>query len=62
MGIERYLSSVDEVVTEMSAENGRPVLVLIPLEYISQVASSEKLNATVIKDNGQLAIAAVSLK
>ncbi len=61
-GHQRYLSSTDEVIKEIAAENGNTVLVLIPLEYLSQLAQSEKLNTEVIKDNGELAIAAVSLK
>jgi hypothetical protein len=61
-GNQRYLSSVDEVVTNIVAENGTPVLVLIPLAYLSQITNSEKLNSEVIKDNGELAIVAVSLK
>lgn len=61
-GNQRSFSSVDEVIAEISAENGRPVLVLIPLEYLSQVTDSEKLKTDVIKNNGELAITAVSLK
>lgn len=60
-GKQRRLSGVGEVIDEINAESGRPVLVLIPLEYLSQLTTNEKLNADALKDNGELAIVAVSL-
>ena len=61
-GKQLRLSGIGEVLTEIPAENHRTVLVLIPLEYLSQMTDSEKLKTEVIKNNGELAIAAVSLK
>ncbi len=58
----RYLSGIGEVMTEIAADNGRSVLVLVPLEFLSQLTDSEKLKTEIIKDNSELAIAAVSLK
>ena len=61
-GKQRRLSGVGEVLTEINAENGQPVLVLVPLEYLSQLTADEKLKTEVLKDNGELAIAAVSTR
>ncbi|MBK8466734.1 MAG: glycosyltransferase family 39 protein [Chloracidobacterium sp.] len=61
-GKQRRLSGVNEVTNEIAAENGKSVLVLVPLEYLSQLTKNEKIETVVIKDNGELAIAAVSAK
>ncbi len=61
-GKQRYLSGIGEVIDEIAVEKGRAVLVLIPLEYLSQITDNGKLKAEIIKDNGELAIAAVSSK
>ncbi|MFN0278605.1 MAG: ArnT family glycosyltransferase [Pyrinomonadaceae bacterium] len=61
-GKQRYLSGIDEVAAEIAGDNGRAVLVLIPLEYLSQLTNSEQFKTEVIKNNGDLAIAAVSAK
>ncbi len=61
-GKQRRLSNNDDVVNVIDADNKRPALVLIPLEYLSQLTDSEKLKTEIIKDNGELAIVAVSLK
>ena len=61
-GRQLRLSGVNEVVDEIAAENGSTVLVLVPLEYLSQLTGSEKIKTEVLKDNGELAIAAVSIR
>ncbi len=61
-GKQRRLTGVNEVTDEINAESGRSVLVLVPLEYLSQLTTNEKLKTAVLKDNGELAIAAVSIK
>lgn len=61
-GKQKRLSGVNEVMAEIKAENGRPVLVLLPLEYLPQLTTDENLRTQVLKDNGELAIAAVSLR
>jgi 4-amino-4-deoxy-L-arabinose transferase-like glycosyltransferase len=61
-GKQRHLDSISEVKSEIVTENGQPVLVLIPLESLSQLTNDEKLNSEVIKNNGELAITTVSIK
>ena len=61
-GKQRRMSGVGEVVAEIQAKHDSSVLVLVPLEYVSQLTASTAINTTIIKDNGELAIAAVSLK
>ena len=61
-GKQRRLYGVGEVITEINTENGCPVLVLVPLEYVSQLTKDEKIKTRILKDNGELAIALVSLK
>ena len=61
-GKQIRLSGVNEVVDEIAAENGRSVLVLVPLEYLSQLTGNEKIKTEILKDNGELAIAAVSTR
>ena len=61
-GRQLRLSGVGEVINEIAAEDGHTVLVLVPLEYLSQLTTNEKLKTEVLKDNGELAIAVVSAK
>ena len=61
-GKQRRLSGTGEVLTEIDVENGKTVLVLVPLEYLSQLTSNEKLKTEILKDNGELAIAAVGVE
>ena len=61
-GKQRRFSGVAEVIAEIEAKNDSSVLVLVPVEYVSQLTSSPKMTTMVIKDNGELAIVAVSLK
>lgn len=61
-GKQKRLYGPGEVLAEITAENGMRVLVLVPLEYLVQLTSNDKLAAEIIGDNGELAIVAVSLK
>lgn len=58
----RRLSTISEVETELMAENGQAVLVLVPSEYLSQLTRQTNFTSEFLKDNGELAIAAVSPK
>ncbi|MEP7212526.1 MAG: glycosyltransferase family 39 protein [Acidobacteriota bacterium] len=49
-----------EVRESAKAQNGTPLLVLVPIEYLHQVENAEYLNSTVIAANGELAIVAVT--
>jgi 4-amino-4-deoxy-L-arabinose transferase-like glycosyltransferase len=61
-GKQRWLSGVDEVESEIKAGNNEPVLVLVPVEYSSQLTGYPRFDARVLNDNNELAIIAVSLK
>ncbi len=61
-GKQKRLYGPAEVLAEIERENRRKVLVLVPLEYLVQVTSNEKLSAEVIADNGELAILEVSAR
>lgn len=61
-GKQRWLQTIAEVVEVVNAEHDRAVLVLVPVEYISQLTNEKTMTARVIKDNGELAIVAASLK
>lgn len=61
-GEQKKLYGAGEVLTEIERGDGRPVLVLVPPEYLSQLTRDERLKTEVLKDNGELAIAAVMKK
>ncbi len=61
-GKQRRLTGVNEVEAVINAEQNVPVLVLVPIEYVNQLTGDADLNTRVLKDNGELAIAAVSIK
>jgi len=61
-GKQPKLYSADEVLTEINAGGGQPILVLVPLERLVVLTKDDRLKTLVIKDNGELAIAAVSIK
>lgn len=61
-GKQKRLYGPAEVLAEIERGNRRRVLVLVPLEYLVQVTSNDKLSAEVIADNGELAILAVSAR
>lgn len=61
-GKQKKLYGVNEILNIISNDGGKPVLVLVPLEYLHQLTNAESLKSEVLKDNGELAIVAVSAK
>jgi len=61
-GRQKRLLGPAEVLAEVRERNGQPVLVLVPLEYLDQLRNADFLDVKVIRDNGELAIAAVAEK
>ncbi len=61
-GKQRRLFGAGEVKNEIVAGNGAPVLVLVPLEYLTQLTRDESLRSEVFGDNGELAIVLVALR
>jgi 4-amino-4-deoxy-L-arabinose transferase-like glycosyltransferase len=61
-GKQRYLYGVAEVKEFIEQNENKPVLVLVPLEYLPELTESDLVSSRVLEDNGKLAIAAVDLK
>ncbi|MEO6050860.1 MAG: hypothetical protein ABIP78_05950, partial [Pyrinomonadaceae bacterium] len=61
-GKQQRLYSVSEILAEIGAENGRPAVVLAPLEYLSQLTRDDRIKTEILQDNGDLAITVVSVK
>lgn len=61
-GKQRRFEVIDEIAKEIKAEDGRIILVLVPVQYVSQLTESANLMAEVLKDNGEVAIVVVSLR
>ncbi|MEO6656436.1 MAG: glycosyltransferase family 39 protein [Pyrinomonadaceae bacterium] len=61
-GKQQKLYSVNEILAALDSENGRPAVVLVPLEYLSQLTRDERITTEVLKDNGDLAVAVVSAR
>lgn len=61
-GKQRKFLGPTEIQEQIRREIGRPVLVLVPIEYLKQLTDYTNLRSDVIKDNGELAIVAVSEK
>jgi 4-amino-4-deoxy-L-arabinose transferase-like glycosyltransferase len=61
-GKQKKLYGVSEIVNVIANDGGKPVLVLVPLEYQHQLTNTDQLKSEVLKDNGELAIVAVSAK
>jgi 4-amino-4-deoxy-L-arabinose transferase-like glycosyltransferase len=61
-GKQKRFYGVSQVVDEMKRENLKRALVMIPLNYLPQITKSDVLDAEVLGDNGELAIAIVTLK
>jgi hypothetical protein len=59
-GKQRKLLGPHDVLEVIRRESGAPVLVLVPLEYLKQLTESTIVRSEVLKDNGELAIAAVT--
>ena len=61
-GKQRKLLGPAEVADEIRKNDGKPVLVLVPLEYLKQLLDSPLTQSTLLKDNGELAIVFVRAK
>jgi len=61
-GKQQWLSGANEVETVLKAGGGEPVLVLVPVQYVAQLTTDEKLRSQFLTDNGDLAILAVSAR
>jgi 4-amino-4-deoxy-L-arabinose transferase-like glycosyltransferase len=61
-GKRRYLYGVAQVKEFIEQNGNQPVLVLVPLEYLDELTTSDLVAAEVLSDNGNLAIAAVNLR
>lgn len=55
-GSQKRFWGEPEMLAEINADQGKPVLVLIPLEYLSRLTGYDKVRCEVLKDNGELAI------
>ncbi|MBC7901294.1 MAG: hypothetical protein H7070_14715 [Saprospiraceae bacterium] len=58
-GKQKKLFGPYDVLKEIERRDGKPVLVLVPLEYLRQLTEYEHLRTKVLKDNGEVAIAQV---
>lgn len=61
-GRQKKLYGTSEVLDAIKNDGGRPVLVLVPLEYLPELTSAEDLTSDLLRDNGELAIVAVTAK
>lgn len=61
-GRQVRMSGVNEVIAELNTGTTTTVLVLVPLEYLPQLMSDTRVTSAVVRENGELAIAAVSLR
>lgn len=61
-GKQKRFYGTGEIVAEVAHEGGKPALVLVPLEYQSQLLREERLRTEILKSNAETAIAVVSLK
>ena len=58
----RKFLGVGEIVVEIARENGKPVLALVPLEYLKELTESSLVEAEVLANNTELAIVLVKNK
>jgi 4-amino-4-deoxy-L-arabinose transferase-like glycosyltransferase len=61
-GKQRYLYGVAQVKEFIEQNENKPVLVLVPLEYLKDLTESDLVSSRVLEDNSKLAIAAVKLR
>ena len=61
-GEQKKLYGTNDILNVIANDGGRPVLVLVPLEYRHQLTGAEQLKSEILDDNGELAIVAVSAK
>ncbi|MGI8848996.1 MAG: ArnT family glycosyltransferase [Pyrinomonadaceae bacterium] len=59
--LKKFLG-VYEVLEEIKHQNGKDVLVLVPLEYLKELTDSDLVSAQVLSDNGELVIVLVNRK
>jgi 4-amino-4-deoxy-L-arabinose transferase-like glycosyltransferase len=59
-GEQLPLQGAQEVLPEIAADGGRPVLVLIPIDAVSQFTEYSRVRTEILKANEEFAIAAVS--
>jgi 4-amino-4-deoxy-L-arabinose transferase-like glycosyltransferase len=59
--LKKFLG-VGEIVEEIKRENGSPVLVVVPLEYLKELTESNLVESEVLADNTELAIVLVKNK
>ena len=57
----KRFDGVKELADEIR-KDGKPIVVLVPLEYISQLTESDIVTGNVLANNGELAVVGVSLK
>lgn len=60
-GDQKKLYGTSEVISEMQRAGARRALVMVPLEYQHQLDENTALHAKYLKDNGEVAIYAVTL-
>lgn len=60
-GRQRRFSGNDELIVAMRSEGLDTLVILVPLEYLSELTSDKRLTHEVIRDNGELAAVAVRL-
>ncbi|MEO7659560.1 MAG: glycosyltransferase family 39 protein [Pyrinomonadaceae bacterium] len=61
-GKQRKLYNLAELNSALASQQGRPALVLVPLRYLENVTRNLNSTSEFIKDNGELAIVAVTAK
>ena len=59
-GRQRALEGIPEIADILNRENGKPVLVLVPLQHLHQLTGYAGFRTDVLGDNEELAIAAVT--
>lgn len=61
-GKQRRLSTNDELLEAITAGGSAPVVVLVPLEYLSHLTRDERVKTELLADNGELAVLGVAKK
>lgn len=61
-GKQRKFYSAAEIVAEMKREDTKSVLVLVPVQYLSELTENDLVEAKVLGDNTELAIVSVKSK
>ncbi|HLM01081.1 MAG TPA: glycosyltransferase family 39 protein [Pyrinomonadaceae bacterium] len=61
-GKQRYLYGVAEVKEFIEQNGGKPVLVLVPFEYLNELTGSDLVSSEILEDNGKVVIALVNLR